>query len=172
MVSTKNRGETDLDVSHNDNRLKVHFKSSSKIWPTPQPFFNTLNAEFGFTLDVCAIPQNAKCINLFLPEEDGLKQRWQGICWMNPPYGRTIGQWIKKAYESAQEGATVVCLVPARTDTSWWHTWVVRSDEVRFIRGRLKFGDSKNSAPFPSAVVVFRSSLGHLREQGIEVTLT
>ncbi len=86
---------------------------------------------------------------------DGLALTWLGTCWMNPPYGRKIGQWVRKAYESSLLGATVVCLLPARTDTAWWHDYVVKG-EIRFLRGRLKFGGQKNSAPFPSAVVVYR----------------
>jgi phage N-6-adenine-methyltransferase len=143
------------------NRLAVHFSSKTGLWGTPMSFFAVLNAEFGFTLDVCALPENAKCLRFFSPCDDGLRQSWRGICWMNPPYGREIRRWVEKAYQSAQQGAVVVCLLPARTDTHWWHTWVMRADEVRFVRGRLKFGDSKNSAPFPSAVVVFRPPTGH-----------
>ena len=135
----------------------VHFSSKTDLWATPQDFFDSLNAEFGFTLDVCALPENAKCERYFSPADNGLEQDWKGICWMNPPYGREIGHWIRKAYESSLNGTTVVCLVPARTDTRWWHTWVKDVAEVRFIRGRLKFGGSKNSAPFPSALVIFRS---------------
>lgn len=130
------------------------FSSKTCEWETPQDFFDGLNAEFRFDLDVCATPENAKCSRYFTREIDGLKQNWDGICWMNPPYGREIGQWVKKAYESAQNGATVVCLLPARTDTAWWHEYCMKG-KVRFIRGRLKFGGAQNSAPFPSAVVVF-----------------
>jgi len=83
---------------------------------------------------------------------------WDGVCWMNPPYGRTIGKWMRKAYESSLTGSTVVCLVPARTDTAWWHDYAIKG-EVRFLRGRLKFGGSANSAPFPNAVVIFRPML-------------
>ena len=133
----------------------VHFSSATDLWATPQAFFDELNKEFGFELDVCALPENAKCEKYYTPEIDGLKQQWRGICWMNPPYGREIGAWMEKAYESSLEGATVVCLVPARTDTRWFHDFAMRG-EIRFIKGRLKFGDSKNSAPFPSAVVVCR----------------
>lgn len=135
----------------------VHFSSETDLWATPQDFFDKMNQEFSFETDVCALPENAKCSRYFTPEQDGLSQEWLGICWMNPPYGRTISQWMKKAYESAQGGATVVCLVPARTDTAWWHDYAAKG-EVRFIRGRLKFGNSKNSAPFPSAIVIFRSA--------------
>lgn len=132
----------------------VHFSSATDKWATPQGLFDKLNAAFGFETDVCALPENAKCNKFFSPEQDGLKQPWTGRCWMNPPYGRGIKDWIKKAYESAQNGALVVCLVPARTDTSWWHQYC-RKGDVHFIAGRLKFGDAKNSAPFPSALVVF-----------------
>jgi phage N-6-adenine-methyltransferase len=133
----------------------VHFSSQTDLWATPQNFFDTLNAEFSFEVDVCANEENAKCQIWYSVEQDGLKQKWQGICWMNPPYGRAIKQWIKKAYESSLSGATVVCLLPSRTDTAWWHDYCMKG-EIRFIRGRLKFGGQKNSAPFPSAVVIFR----------------
>lgn len=124
-------------------------------WATPQQVFDLLNAEFHFELDVCALPSNAKCKRFFTPTEDGLKQDWKGICWMNPPYGRTIGDWMQKAFESSMAGATVVCLVPARTDTAWWHDYATKG-EIRFIRGRLCFGSASSAAPFPSAIVVFR----------------
>ena len=128
--------------------------SNSDRWETPQKLFDELNQKYNFEIDVCALPENAKCENYFTPEVDGLKQDWTGVCWMNPPYGREIGKWMKKAYESSRNGATVVCLVPARTDTAWWHDYAMKG-EIEFIRGRLKFGNSKNSAPFPSAIVVF-----------------
>jgi phage N-6-adenine-methyltransferase len=129
--------------------------SKTDVWETPQALFDRLNTEFGFDLDVCALPQNAKCHRYYSPEVDGLKQEWSGVCWMNPPYGRTIKEWIRKAYEASRQGATVVCLVPARTDAGWWHDYCAKG-EIRFIRGRLKFGGAKFNAPFPSAVVVFR----------------
>lgn len=136
----------------------VHFLSQTCEWATPQDFFDALNIEFGFELDVCATPSNAKCERYFTKEDDGLVQQWAGICWCNPPYGREIKFWVEKAMLSAQEGvATVVCLVPARTDTNWWHDYVTQASEVRFVKGRLKFGGHRNSAPFPSAVVVFRA---------------
>ena len=131
------------------------FSSKTDLWATPQWFFDQLNAEFGFTLDVCATRENTKCAFYFDKDADGLKQEWTGVCWMNPPYGREIGKWMRKAYESAQAGATVVCLVPARTDTAWWHDYAAKG-EVRFHRGRLRFGNAATSAPFPSAVVIFR----------------
>ena len=130
------------------------FTSNTDLWETPQDFFDRLDEEFNFDLDVCANVENAKCEKYFTEEMDGLQQEWKGVCWMNPPYGRQIGKWMKKAYESSLNGATVVCLVPARTDTRWWHDYCMKG-EIRFVKGRLKFGDSVNSAPFPSAVIIF-----------------
>ena len=126
------------------------------MWATPQDFFDKYNDIYKFETDVCATPENAKCAKYYTKEQNGLEQDWTGKCWMNPPYGRDIKEWMKKAYESSLNGATVVCLVPARTDTAWWHDYSVKGN-IEFIRGRLKFGGSKNSAPFPSAVVVFKS---------------
>jgi phage N-6-adenine-methyltransferase len=134
---------------------ELMFSSATDLWSTPQDFFDKLNTEFGFELDVCATTENAKCVNYFTEGDDGLSQKWEGICWMNPPYGREIGKWVAKAFASSIEGATVVCLLPARTDTRWWHDLCMLG-EVRFLRGRLKFGTQTNSAPFPSAVVIFR----------------
>ena len=125
-------------------------------WETPQEIFSLCDAEFRFDLDVCAKACNAKCARYFTPEIDGLAQEWRGRCWMNPPYGREIGRWMKKAWLSAQTTAdVVVCLVPAMTDTAWWHEWAVRG-EIRFLRKRVRFVGAKSSAPFPSALVVFR----------------
>jgi len=132
----------------------VHFSSNTDLWSTPQDFYDMVNDQFRFDLDVCATHENAKCERYFTKEDDGLKQEWKGTVWMNPPYGRGIGDWMKKAYESSKKGATVVCLVPARTDTKWWHDYAIKGD-VKFIKGRLKFGGAKSSAPFPSALVVF-----------------
>ncbi len=132
------------------------------VWATPQDFFDKLNAIFEFDLDVCALPENAKCDRYFTPEDDGLKQFWQGVCWMNPPYGREISQWIEKAAETAKAGHTVVALLPARTDVGWWQEHCLNR-EIHFIRGRLKFGGSKTNAPFGCAVVVFRPSLNDVK---------
>jgi phage N-6-adenine-methyltransferase len=135
---------------------KALFSSVTDLWATPQDFYARLEAVFKFQTDVCALPTNAKCEHYYSPEVNGLEQDWSGVCWMNPPYGREIGAWVEKAHKSAkQNGATVVCLLPARTDTRWWHDYCAKG-EVFFIRGRLKFGDAKDSAPFPSAIVVFR----------------
>lgn len=142
--------------------MSVHFSSQKDEWETPQKLFDELDAEFGFTLDVCATKENAKCKRYFVkpvhPDHRcGLTMSWANeVCFLNPPYGRAIRNWIWKAYESSLQGATVVCLIPARTDTLYWHRWIFPYAEVRFIKGRLKFSNSKNSAPFPSAIVIFR----------------
>jgi phage N-6-adenine-methyltransferase len=144
--------------------------SATPEWATPAEVFAPLNAEFGFTIDVCAVPENAKCDRFFTPEQNGLAQKWTGVCWMNPPYGRGIGAWIRKAWESAQAGATVVCLIPSRTDTAWWHDYVMRG-EIRFQRGRIYFeptygNGAGDRAPFPSAVVIFKPAPTHVGAQG------
>lgn len=140
--------------------MSVHFSSKTELWATPIDFFQKWSDSIGgFDLDVCANQENAKCSKFFSKEDDGLAQQWIGKCWMNPPYGKEIGRWMKKAYESSQEGATVVCLVPSRTDTKWWHDYAMKG-QITFIKGRLKFGNSKNSAPFPSAVIVFEAKNG------------
>lgn len=132
----------------------VHFSSATDEWATPQPLFDRLDREFSFDLDVCALDSSAKCDRYFTPEDDGLLQTWTGTCWMNPPYGDAISGWMDKAFAAANAGATVVCLVPARTDTAWW--WrTARLGQIRFLKGRLKFGEATSGAPFPSAVVVF-----------------
>lgn len=128
------------------------FTSNTDLWATPQSLFNELDAEFGFTLDVCASDDNTKCANYFTKEHDGLAQDWAGyMCWMNPPYGREIGKWVAKASRH-----NCVCLLPARTDTKWFHEYIYHKAEIRFLKGRVKFGNAKCGAPFPSMVVVFR----------------
>lgn len=135
----------------------IHFSSKTGLWSTPLKFFEEIDREFNFNTDVCATPENAKCPMFFTEKQDGLQMAWLGVCWMNPPYGREISRWMEKAYLSAKSGmATVVCLVPARTDTLWWHGYAMRG-EIRFIKGRLKFGDAIKVAPFPSALVIFRA---------------
>lgn len=138
--------------------MSVHFSSKSNEWTTPQYLFNELNDDFNFTLDPCATDKNAKCSKYFTIEDDGLSKDWSNdVVFMNPPYGREIKKWIKKVYEESLNGATVVCLIPARTDTTYWHDYIFdEADDIRFLKGRLKFGDSKNSAPFPSAIVVYK----------------
>lgn len=137
--------------------FKILSSSGSVEWPTPQWLFDLLDKEFGFTLDPCSTDLNAKCDRHFTALENGLKQDW-GLetVFMNPPYGAgETGKWIKKAYEAALKGSTVICLVPSRTDTKWWHKYAMKA-EIRFLRGRLTFEGSMNPAPFPSVLVIFR----------------
>ena len=138
--------------------MDVHYSSKTNEWSTPQDFFDELDKEFNFTLDPCATSENAKCNKYFTVEDNGLKQDWsKDVVFMNPPYGREIKYWVQKAYEESLKGATVVCLIPSRTDTKYWHDYIFgKADDIRFIKGRLKFGGSKNPAPFPSAVVVYK----------------
>jgi phage N-6-adenine-methyltransferase len=142
------------DGPQRSHALQVHFSSATDEWATPHDLFGRLNAIFHFTLDPCATPANAKCKRYFTIADDGLRQDWDGErVFMNPPYGRAIVDWVKKASEAK---ALVVCLLPARTDTRWWHDYVVgRGASVSFLKGRLRFSDSAASAPFPSAIVIF-----------------
>ena len=129
--------------------------SDSCEWRTPSDLFAELDAEFDFTTDAASTHENALCGHHYTEAEDGLAQEWRGSVWCNPPYGRGIGKWVEKAATSNEGGVTVL-LIPARTDTSWWHDWVVgHATEVRFVRGRLKFSDGEKAAPFPSAIVVY-----------------
>jgi len=149
------------------SRLDVHYSSRTDEWSTPDDFFAELNETFHFDLDACASPRNAKCARYFTREQDALQQRWQGKVWMNPPYEREIAAFMRKAYEESLLGATVVCLVPSRTDTQWWHRYAMRG-QIIYLRGRLRFGGAETSAPFPSAIVIFWSGrLGHaVRAEG------
>ena len=136
--------------------MSIHFSSNTNEWETPQDLYDKLNAEFRFTLDPCATSETAKCPKYFTKKDNGLEQSWGNeVVFMNPPYGREIKYWIKKAYEESLKGATVVCLIPARTDTIYWHDYIFGKAEIRFIKGRLKFSKCSYGAPFPSAVVVF-----------------
>lgn len=144
--------------------LAVHFSSETDEWPTPQWLFDALDREFGFTLDPCSTDENAKCQKHFTRSQNGLLQSWAGeTVFMNPPYGEQIGKWMAKANAAArEESATVVCLVPARTDTKWWHAFAMKH-EIRLFRGRLRFGEATASAPFPSAIVVMRPATFRLQ---------
>lgn len=138
---------------------QVMFSSKTDQWATPQAFYDGLNAEFKFTLDPCADEFNHKCDKYFTKEDDGLSQDWGGeVVFCNPPYGREIPLWVKKCFDEVYSGncPCAVMLIPARTDTQYFHRYIYHKAEVRFIKGRLRFGDSQNSAPFPSMVVVFR----------------
>lgn len=138
--------------------MQTMFSSKTDLWSTPQKLYDELNNEFHLTLDVCANEYNHKCDNYYTKEQDGLGQPWFGTIWCNPPYGREIGKWVCRALFASIAGNTVVMLLPARTDTKWFHDYIYKRDnvEIRFIKGRLKFSGNKNSAPFSSMIVVFR----------------
>ncbi len=144
----------------------VATSSATDEWATPRWLFREIEiteGPFDFDLDVCADAGNAKCPKFYTKEQDGLTQDWLADgprCWMNPPYGAAIGAWMAKALEESKRGCKVTCLVPARTDTAWWHDYAAKG-RVRFLRGRIAFGDAKNPAPFPSAVVVFDQRREH-----------
>jgi len=125
---------------------KVMFSSTTDHWTTPEDVFNALNKEFMFDFDPC--PLHAK--------QNGLVIEWGGVNFVNPPYSQ-ISAWCKKSYEESLKGKIVVMLIPSRTDTRWWHNYIMKAREIRFIKGRLRFGDAKNSAPFPSAIVIFKN---------------
>jgi site-specific DNA-methyltransferase (adenine-specific) len=137
-------------------KLDALFSSDSDEWETPDAFFAKLNTEFNFTIDVCATAENAKCREFYSKETNGLAQPWDGRVWCNPPYSQ-IALWVAKAFQEKQrrENESIVMLIPSRTDTAYWHDFVMRAYDVRFIRGRLKFKGGKSCAPFPSAVIVW-----------------
>lgn len=141
---------------------KLMFSSASAEWATPRDFYERLNNRFQFNLDPCCTTESRKCEEHYTKEDDGLSKSWSGKrVFMNPPYGRGIDKWIEKAYTEGQKPKTqVVCLIPARTDTKYWHKYCMRASEIYFVKGRLRFENGEpgkaNSAPFPSAVVVFR----------------
>lgn len=156
------------DVS---NTPSVHFSSEQSSWRTPRQLFDQLNAEFGFTVDVCASDENALLGRYWTEADEALLRSWAGErVWMNPPYGRQISRWIEKAWTEAPDADLIVALVPARTDTAWWHDYAMRADEIRFLRRRLTFGVvtpnggksrsiEGNNAPFPSCLLIWRSSI-------------
>lgn len=150
-----------MNAPLNRQHLFGQAEGSTDVWATPQGFFNKLNHVFKFTLDVCALPENTKCERYFSPADNGLKQEWTGVCWMNPPYGREICDWVAKAAYTASQGHTVVALLPSRTDVGWWQEHCL-CREIHYIKGRLKFGNSKSNAPFGCAVVIFRPSLNDI----------
>lgn len=150
----RRKGEM-MATHHPQHKTEVHKRGDE--YGTPQALFDELDHEFCFNLDVCASDENAKCRIYYTKEQDGLAMTWRGTCWMNPPYdGREISSWVKKAYESALDGATVVCLLPAKTDTRWWHDYCLKG-EVRFLKGRIQFDGQPFKASFPSAVVIFQA---------------
>ena len=137
---------------------KNKFQSGKQEYETPDALFDKINKEFDFDLDVCADNKNTKCAKFFTEEQDALIQTWSGTCWMNPPYNATK-DWIKKAYlESRKEDCTVVCLIPAKTNTNWWHEYCMLG-EIRFLRGRPKFKGCVHGLPFPLAIVIFSKNI-------------
>lgn len=136
-------------------RPELRFKSATNEWSTPDSLWKPLDDEFGFTLDVCSTHENTKCANHYTLVEDGLKQEWSGVCWMNPPYGAQLAKWVKKCHDEAKRGAIVVGLIPVRSNTSYWHDYIM-GNEIRFIRGYPKFGNAKQGLKAPLAVVVWR----------------
>jgi phage N-6-adenine-methyltransferase len=133
------------------------FSAQTCMWSTPQYLFDQLDKEFAFELDVCASPENAKCTDYWTAEDDGLLMPWKSSNWCNPPYGNRISDWLAKAAIEAEKGNTTVFLIPSRTDTRWFHEYCLGyAKEIRFIKGRLKFGDAEHSAPFPSMLVIFK----------------
>jgi len=148
------------------NKLNVHTSSKSDEWETPKDLFDELNKEFNFTLDPCCTKENAKCKNNYTKNDDGLSKSWKNeIVFVNPPYGRKIGKWIKKSYEESLNGNIIVLLIPARTDTLYWHNYIFNKAEIVFIKGRLKFinrslpsyneNGKLSPAPFPSAIIIY-----------------
>lgn len=140
------------------NNLKGLMTSTTDDWATPKQFFADLNQRYQFTLDPCASDMNYKCRKYFTVKEDGLQQEWWGgdRCFVNPPYGRQIGKWVEKAYKTNLEhGNLIVMLLPARTDTKWFHDYIYHKAKIVFIKGRLKFNDGTQPAPFPSMLVIY-----------------
>jgi phage N-6-adenine-methyltransferase len=153
--------------------LKTRFESRRQEWETPRDLFERLNQEFGFTLDLAADATNAKCCTYYTAEANALMLPWYGVCWGNPPYGsrrHRLSDWVRKAYRETQKpNCTVVMLIPARTNTRWWHDYCMKADEVRFLNGRPRFGDAKHGLPQPLAIIVFRQHPGATRFASFEV---
>lgn len=140
------------------------FSRESEDWETPSDLFENLDKEFQFTLDPCCTEQTKKCEKHYTKEDDGLTKDWSNeVVFCNPPYGRAIAKWVQKASEEANRGATVVLLIPARTDTRWFHEHIYKKAEIRFLCGRLRFNGHHQPAPFPSMVVVMRKESNHER---------
>ena len=144
-------------MSWNKDQL---YSAKKEDWATPWSLFNVVNKEFNFVLDAAASKENSKCALFIDEKKDALKQSWYdiakgGAVWLNPPYGRSLSKWVEKAYKESVKGCTVVCLTFARTDTQWWHNWVMKAAEIRLIPGRITFVGAKAGAPAPSCLIVF-----------------
>lgn len=148
--------------------MEVHYASQRSDWETPTALYQILDDEFGFELDVCASPENAKADQYLTPEHDGLTCDWgDAVCWMNPPYGRELSHWIEKAVTARYLGATVVCLVPARIGSRWFRLCCREADEIRLLHSRLTFEGADQPAPFPSCIVVLRARTGRLEPEDL-----
>ena len=139
------------------NMTKGLTSTGNIVTETPKYLFDKISSIFNFSLDACALPENAKCESYYTPKDDGLSKPWRGGVWCNPPYGREILSWVKKAYEESQKeyNSFVLMLLPARTDTKWWWDWVQGKATLFFIKGRVKFGDHNVGAPFPSVLALY-----------------
>lgn len=137
-------------------RLDKQFESAKTEWETPEDLYDPLNDEFHFTLDVAADRDNAKCARYLSVADDGLTSEWGGVCWCNPPYGRDLAKWVRKAVFETWNGVTTVMLIPVRSNTQWWHELCIPFGEIRFVKGRPKFGGADEGLPWPLAVIVFR----------------
>ena len=139
------------------NMTKGLTSTGNIVAETPKYLFDKISSIFNFSLDICALPENAKCENYYTPKDDGLSKPWRGGVWCNPPYGREISSWVKKAYEKSQKeyNSFVLMLLPARTDTKWWWEYVQGKATLFFIKGRVKFGDHNVGAPFPSVLALY-----------------
>lgn len=174
MIQQNGRVVVNVRLFDNDSHeptltQRLHFSSAESRWETPQTTFDALNREFGFTLDACASAETAKCDRWFGEGDDAFLKPWEGVVFCNPPYGRELAKWINKGYVESLLGATVVMLIPARTDTAWFHDICMRG-EIRFLRGRLKFGGAKHNAPFPSMVVVFRRDQNKMSASALDAS--
>ncbi|MCP4527503.1 MAG: adenine methyltransferase [Aestuariibacter sp.] len=141
--------------------MNPHFSSEKTDWETPDELFGYWNQRFSFLTDVCATKENTKCNSWWSPKDNGLNRdwSWHGPCWMNPPYGREIGEWVQKAALEAAEGCLTVALLPARTDTKWFHDWVLPYAHIVWLKGRVRFKGAKHSAPFPSMIAIYTGGL-------------
>ena len=137
-------------------RLTKQFESAKTDWETPDDVFIPLDKEFGFSLDVAASAQNTKCSSFLSEEDNALEKQWSGTCWCNPPYGRDLQKWVRKAVIETWNHVTTVMFIPARTNTKWWHEFCIPFGEVRFVKGRPKFGGANQGLPWPLAIIIFR----------------